>query len=136
MFGMSFMSDSRRSTPGPPVDAKLRQLKQRFDFVTDPAAPLTQRVLELHKLAGASSFGEHGKELWEMGAIPVLVQMATEGFPEDGDLASSNSPWDGVAKCSPTTPQPEARGHGIPWLTLQLPVSWKAGQCRRMVAAA
>ena len=89
-------------TPGPPDAAMVGKLKQRLDIVTDAAAPLKKRVQELHKLAGVAGFGEHGKELRETGAIPVLVQMATEGFPVDGDLTRSGSQWDAVAQCSPT----------------------------------
>jgi hypothetical protein len=88
--------------PGPPDARQGRQLKQRLDAVADPARPLDKRVEELHALCAAVGSGADAIEFREAGGITALVQMATEGFPADGDVAGSNSPWDAVTHCSPT----------------------------------
>ena len=88
--------------PGPPDAKMVQELKQRLSIVADPSKPLNERVEELHGLCGKAGFGHNAKEFREAGGIKALVQMATEGFPVDGDLTRSGSQWDAVAQCSPT----------------------------------
>ncbi|EFN54679.1 hypothetical protein CHLNCDRAFT_58174 [Chlorella variabilis] len=79
----------------------------RVATIKDASAPVKDRIEAIQLMHGDAGWGDNGREAMRAGAIEALVEVATDGWPQGGDLASSSCPYDEVIEVGTSTGQEE-----------------------------